>query len=281
MADVVEEGSIRSLEEWRASMDASIRKENNWLALAGLFWLRQGDNSFGSAQSNDIVLPPPCPPHAGSFLLEDRTVRLQVANRELFRIEGRVAADGALEADVSDDPTRLSLGPLSMVMIQRDRRVGLRLWDNSRRIRETYPGRTWFPGDLAWRLDAAFKPYDPPRPISVLSVLGDPTDEAAVGRVEFTLRGQPCRLEALQTESGGLWLIFGDATNGSETYPSGRFLVCPAPDGGRAVVDFNRAYNPPCAFTRFATCPLPPPENVLELRIEAGERDRLLADSAA
>lgn len=263
---------IQDLEAWRESMDASIRKENGWLALAGLFWLQEGENTFGSAATNDIVLPDPAPRRTGSFHLRNGRIHLGPSDAGVLQINGQAAGASALELDISRDPAQISLGPLTMIVIQRGERIGVRLWDNNRQARQIYPRRTWFAGDRSWRLEADFKAHHPPIALSIPNILGEATEEASVGQVLFSWRDQEHRLEALQTESGGLWLIFGDRTNTSETYPSGRFLVCPPPGEGRVVVDFNRAYNPPCAFTDFATCPLPPRENVLDLRVQAGER---------
>lgn len=263
---------IQDLEAWRESMDASIRKENGWLALAGLYWLQEGENTFGSAATNDIVLPDPSPRQAGTFHVRNGRIHLGPSNAGVLQINGQAAGASALELDTSGDPTHISLGQLTMIVIQRGEKIGVRLWDNNRLARQTYPRRIWFPGDLSWRLEADFKAHHRPITLSIPNILGEATEEAGVGQVVFSRRDQEHRLEAIQTESGGLWLIFGDLTNGAETYPSGRFLLSPPPAEGRVVVDFNRAYNPPCAFTDFATCPLPPRENVLDLRVQAGER---------
>jgi len=254
-------------------MDASIRKENGWLALAGLFWLHEGENRFGSEPSNDIVLPAPAaPPIAGSILLEHGRARLQGFTPGLLKVDGRDVDQAVLAPDTSGDPNRISLGPLAMIILERGSRTGVRLWDNSRADRLSFPRRIWFPEDPSWRIHADFHPHDPPKRLLVPSVSGDELEEAGPGRVAFNSQSAVHHLEALSTDAGGLWLIFGDRTNGNETYPSGRFLTCPAPEAGKVLVDFNRAYNPPCAFTMFATCPLPPAQNSLELRIEAGER---------
>lgn len=272
---------LHTLEEWRGTMDEAIRKEDSWLALAGLFWLHQGENTFGSADTNDIVLPDASPPHVGAFELNDDQIRVHSSPASGLQLDGRPAEEGELQPDSAGDPTRLDLGSLHMVVIQRGERLGVRLWDNDRQARTAHPGRIWFPGEPSWRLDAAFEPHDPPQALSILNVLGDTSLEPAVGRVTFNHHGQFFLLEALSSKAGGLRLIFGDRTNGGETYPSGRFLVCPPVESGRVKVDFNRAYNPPCAFTDFATCPLPPSQNFLDLRIEAGERYQPLPDPPA
>lgn len=280
MGQAAEENYIHTLKEWRSSMNDAIRKEDGWLALGGLFWLRQGVNTFGSAITNDIVLPDSSPPHAGVIDLEDGRMHLKTSSPGMLRINGRTAEAGVLQPDSSGDPTRVSLGPLTLIIIQRGERHGVRLWDNTRRSRTTYPARTWFPPDISWRLEVDFEPHDPPLAISIPNVLGDSTDEPAVGRITFSHHGQSYALESLQSEADGLWLIFGDRTNGQETYPSGRFLMCPASEHGRVTLDFNRAYNPPCAFTEFATCPLPPYQNLLDLKVKAGERYRPLTASS-
>jgi len=265
--------SPQTLEDWRESMDASIRKENGWLALAGLFWLHEGENRLGSAASNDIVLPAPtAPPIAGSILLEHGKARLQVFTPGLLKIDGKDVDQAVLEPDTSSDPTRITMGPLAMIILERGSRKGVRLWDNSRAARLSFPRRIWFPEEPSWRIQADFHPHEPPRRLQVPTVLGNELEEAGVGRITFVSQDAVHHLEALSTDAGRLWLIFDDRTNGQETYPSGRFLTCPAPEAGKVMVDFNRAYNPPCAFTMFATCPLPPEQNLLDLRVEAGER---------
>lgn len=276
MSTPSDENDLHELDRWRDSMDAALRKENGRLAVAGLFWLRQGENTFGPAETNDIVLPAPSPPRAGVFLLKEGRVHLNMLQPSALQVTGLATEDAALEPDASGEPTLVSCGPLTMIVIQRAQGLAIRLWDNRRLVRETFPGRVWFAADSTWRIEAVFRPHDPPRLIRIPDILGDSVDETSIGRVEFDRGGRRHRLEALPTESGGLWLIFGDRTNGRETYPSGRFLVCPPPEHGRTTVDFNRAYNPPCAFTEFATCPLPPRDNLLDLSVEAGERYRPL-----
>jgi uncharacterized protein (DUF1684 family) len=270
--DVDEEIYFRSIEEWRASLDASIRKEDGWLALAGLFWLHEGDNTFGSAHTNDIVLPDVSPPRLGSYFLDGGQVSLRARHGEGLLLDGQAATDSVLAPDISGDPTRISSGPLTMIVIRRGERLGIRLWDNGRSERQTFARRSWYPTDLAWRVKASFEAHDPPMTLAIPNVLGDWSNEVSAGSITFEREGRPHRLEAVQTEAGELWLIFADRTNDVETYPSGRFLICPLPEHGRVTVDFNRAYNPPCAFTEYATCPLPPRQNVLHIRVEAGER---------
>jgi uncharacterized protein (DUF1684 family) len=273
MPEMSGDSNPQTLEGWRESMDASIRKENGWLALAGLIWLHEGENRFGSAASNDIVLPATAaPPIAGSILLEHGEARLQVFTPGLLEVDGRDVDQAVLEPDTSGDPNRITLGPLAMIILERGSRTGVRLWDNSRAARLSFPRRIWFPEDPSWRILADFHPHDPPRLLQVPTALGDELGEAGVGRVTFISQRAVHHLEALGTDAGGLWLIFGDRTNGNETYPSGRFVTCPAPEAGKVLVDFNRAYSPPCAFSMFATCPLPPAQNLLDLRVEAGER---------
>lgn len=277
------------IEEWRAKRLAGLIREDGWLSLVGLWWLEPGANAAGSAAGSRVALPPPAPAVAGSFAVTEGRVSFAPAPG----VEGVAAvgeaADGGdptlaplapgagveLVSDVAKGgPTVLALGSLRFFVIDRDGRLGVRVKDLESPARREFAGLEYFTIDPSWRLEARFEPYDPPKKIPVPNVLGTVSDEDSPGAVVFTRDGATYRLDAI-AESGesDLFLVFGDKTNGHETYGGGRFLYTdpPGPDGG-VVVDFNRAYNPPCAFTEFATCPLPPPDNKLPIRVEAGEK---------
>ena len=259
---------------WRSRREAALRRPLGWLSLAGLAWLKPGPNRLGASPSSDIVLPAG-PPLAGEMRLEgDRVITTAASNT--LRHDGQPAEQVVMrsDGDVDDDeePTLLELGELRMCIIRRGERHGLRVWDTNAPALRSFEGIPHFPVDRRWRLEAVLEPGTA-RTIAVPDVLGDVEDEESLGTIAFEVGGATYRLETLPGgPSGELWLIFADATNGIETYGGGRFLYTDAPDAaGRLFVDFNMAYNPPCVFSPYATCPLPWPANRLPIRIEAGE----------
>lgn len=233
---------------WRAKREADLRRPDGWLSLVGLHWLHPGENRL--------------PGLPGRFLVE----------RDQVRLVGESGDELALHDDVEGEPTVVESGAISFHLIRRGERLGIRVRDGDAPTRKAFRGLEHFPIDPKWQVTARFEASDR-RTIDVPNVLGDVDLEPSPGSVEFTVGGVSCRLDALAGDEGGLWLVFGDATNDVETYAGGRFLKTDAPSaGGSVVIDFNRAYNPPCVFTPYATCPLPPPQNRLSVRIEAGER---------
>jgi uncharacterized protein (DUF1684 family) len=263
-----------STEAWRHKMENNLRAPNGWLALAGLIWLHEGVNLVGTDPAADVHLPAgTASSNLGRIEVHGSEAVLHVTGNDPTRVQGTLVERVALVPDVGDSPTYVDLGELRLVLIRRGPRLGIRLWDNRRPERSAFPGRLWYPIDPAWRVTASFAAHDPPLALSVPNVQGEVNQERAVGKVVFAISGTSCSLEALTEDEGELFLIFADPTNGDTTYPSGRFLYTAAPSEGSVVLDFNRAYSPPCAFTPFATCPLPPSENRLAVRVEAGEMD--------
>lgn len=261
----------QELERWRREADQSLRAPNSWLALAGLHWLSEGSHSIGSHPSQDVLLPEGSPATIGTLSVSGSTVAFEAHPQAGVRIDGKADRRATMRSDSEGEPTRVEVGPLAMIVIERGSRWGLRIWDNSRPELEAFPGRRWYPADLAYRVEGRFdSPSDRPTMI-VPNETGAPTEEPVAGVVSFDLLGQAACLTALPRARGQLFLIFGDATNGDTTYPPGRFLVAGPPDHGTLLLDFNYAYNPPCAFTPYATCPLPPAQNVLRFPIQAGE----------
>jgi uncharacterized protein (DUF1684 family) len=258
-----------SVEAWRRQRYAALRRDIGWLTLAGLDWLREGENRVGSAPGNDVVLPGG-PSTAGTLTVDELG---RVSASGAFVHDGGPVLDLPMLSDADGEPTLLELGTLRLCVIRRGDRLAVRTWDTEAELRRAFSGMDHWPVDAAWRLEARFEPA-PGRSVPVPDVIGTAEEQASPGDVMFEVDGQEHRLQALAVgDSGELWLVFGDATNGDETYGGGRFLYTEAPaSDGRLVVDFNRAYNPPCVFTPYATCPLPWPANRLPIRIEAGER---------
>jgi uncharacterized protein (DUF1684 family) len=243
--------------EWHAKREAALKAENGWLSLTGLFWLREGANHFGTEAKNDIVLTDG-PARAGVF--------------ELHQGKVTVSMDGSTRAVVPDSADVVKVGRLNLLVIQRGDRVGIRLKDPDSQARREFHGIESFPANEALRVTAKF--VNEARKIPILNVLGQTEPSDSPGYAVFRLQGQELRLYPILEEPGAtqLFYIFRDQTSGKETYGAGRFLYSDMPKDGQVVLDFNKAYNPPCAFTPYATCPLPPPENRLAIRIEAGEK---------
>lgn len=250
---------------WRAARDARLRDPDGWLTLVGLHWLEPGENSFGSAPDNDLVLRGRgVPARIGTLALADERV--------VLRRDGE--PDLSLATDLTGEPTTLDAGTLRMYVIQRGDRFGLRVRDHASPAIEAFTGMDHFPVDPRWRLEARLDPAEPGATLEVMDVIGLVTREPCAGVVTFEADAREWHLSALpgDPDEGTLWLIFADGTNGRTTYGGGRFLYSePVQSDGRVVVDFNLAYNPPCVFTPYATCPLPPAVNRLPLAIEAGE----------
>jgi uncharacterized protein len=260
------------IEQWQHRYEAALRADDGWLTLAGLFWLKEGENTIGTDRKNSFVLPKgSAPVLAGFFEFHDGTTSFQPAVGANFTLNGQpLGSRVTLKPDSSGSPDVLRLNDLTMFVIQRGERFGIRVKDKNSATRKAFIGLKYFPIEEQYRVTARFVSYDPPKKIAVPNILGDTEEESSPGYVEFTLNGQKCRLDPVSA-GDQLFFIFRDLTSGRETYPSGRFLYTCMPKNGEVVLDFNKAVNPPCAFTSFATCPLPPRQNHLPVRVEAGE----------
>jgi hypothetical protein len=263
------------VEKWRADRVHRLTADDGWLTVIALSWLEEGDNRVGSDSSNRIVLPPgKAPTLLGTIHLSRGNARLTVAPGVSVAHDGKPIASLDLVSDEKGEPTVVRYGTLSFHLIKRGDRLGVRVKDSASPSRRRFHGIESFPVAAAWRLPARLVPYQPKKSIPIPNVLGNVTREPSPGAVVFTVGGKEYRLDAVdEPGTDDLFLIFADRTNGTQTYGAGRFLYAPRPGpDGRTVVDFNKAYNPPCAFTAFATCPLPPPQNRLPIPVEAGEK---------
>ena len=259
-------------DKWKADLEQERREQ--WLTLAGLFWLKPGENPLGSAPGNAVVLPGKgAPAHAGALTLAGKDVAVKFAPGVNALVDGTPATEGKLAADVTGHPTVVQMGSLRFEVIQRGERTGIRLWDLDRAEAKSYRGAIFYPLKLEYRVVASWVPYDKPRMIRVPNVLGDVSETPATGEVRTTVGGQGISLVAVGGDPAkGFFLIFNDPTRKSETYPAGRFLDTGPVKDGQVVLDFNYAYNPPCALTPYATCPLPPVQNQLTVAVPAGEK---------
>jgi hypothetical protein len=261
------------VEAWHRERHERLRSPDGWLSLVGLYWLGEGDNHFGAHPANEIVLHAHgIHPREGTLHLEDGQVRLVPHEDTGVLLEGGPPTEMRLLADTDGDPTILELGSLRMHVIRRGERLALRVRDREAPTLGTFTGVDRFATDPTWRIVGRVQPMDG-KTVEIVDVTGRVSREVSPGRFIFQRDGREWGITALDGEDDTLWLVFGDATNGRETYGGGRFLYTdPKGADGTIVADFNLAYNPPCVFSEFATCPLPPAENRLDLRIEAGER---------
>jgi uncharacterized protein len=261
----------QSVFKWREEVDTNLRRENGWLALAGLFWLRRGSNLIGSDPESDILLPKRAPARLGRFEFDGNNVTLNVQANLPVEVNGVVTRSALLDADQEDVPSFITFEDIRMVVLRRSKGVGIRLWDNTREERRLFPSRQWYPVKKNLRVPAAYIRYETPRVVKMPDILGAILDEPMQGFVTFELDGQNHELIVEELPDHRLFIQFMDLTNGNPTYPSGRYHYTDAHENGQVFVDFNKAYSPPCAFTEYATCTFPPQENRLHVAIEAGE----------
>lgn len=266
---------VASIEEWHATRLDNLQKEDGWLALAGLYWLEPGENTFGSAKSNKIVFPEgKIAAQAGSFILDGDVVKLQVSKAADITINNEPVKQQVVYTSGTEHAPEMRYGSLKWVVIKRGDKYGVRLWDAKSEARQAFAGIERYPVLPTWKLEARLEQNPLPKQIPITNVLGQTSQEPSPGAVVFTVEGQQYRLDALE-EGEELFIIFADKTNGTDTYGSGRYLYMPKPGAdGKTVIDFNKAYSPPCAFTGFATCPLPPKQNFLPISITAGEKSK-------
>jgi uncharacterized protein (DUF1684 family) len=261
---------VQSFEKWKAEQIDDLKK--NWLPLAGLYWLKPGANSFGSDAANAIVFPKG-PAHAGEFDLEGNDVTIKALPEAGATLAAKPLTSAKLDPDISGHASVIEMGTLQFHVIVRGERVGIRLKDTDSAAVRSFHDLMFYPLDTNYRVTAKWVPSDGKKTVDVPNVLGDVSSTPVVGTVVFKINGQELRLTDLGgSPSKGLFFVFNDLTAKSDTYPGGRFLETDPVVDDTVLLDFNRAYNPPCAVTPYATCPLAPKENRLQVAIAAGEK---------
>ena len=264
------------IEEWRAERLARLSADDGWLTLTGLYWLEPGKNTFGSAPDSTVVVPDPSVPgEAGILVLgDDGDVVVSVPDDSGVTINGEPLGTERLKTDADGAPDVIAAGRAHFFIIKRGDKVGARMKDPEAPTRLAFEGIKHFPISPAYRVEATLEPYDELREVAIPTVLGQESTMLAPGVLRFTLNGTEMTLEPYvgSADAERYFLIFRDGTSAVTTYGAGRFLSADAADDGTTHLDFNLAYNPPCAFTPYATCPLPPPQNWLSAPIEAGEK---------
>ncbi|MFN8447652.1 MAG: DUF1684 domain-containing protein [Anaerolineae bacterium] len=259
------------IQVWRQEMDERLRSDTGWLTLTGLYWLHEGENTLGSDPACDVFLPESAPQRVGVLEFHDQAVTLHVTTDVEVRVDNEPTQSAVLRDDHDPlGPSPVQIGSVSFNVIKRADQYGIRVRDRDNPARLAFTGRRWFSVDPAYQVTAAFVPHPQARELVITNSVGIDIAMSNPGYVEFRLEDQDVRLAAFSAGEGELWFVFRDASE--RTYRAGRFLYGSLRDDGTAILDFNKAYNPPCAFTPYATCPLPPKENILPLKIEAGEQ---------
>ncbi|MFC1639791.1 DUF1684 domain-containing protein [Gemmatimonadota bacterium] len=265
---------LAEIEEWHSRRVESLKQPDSWFSVVGLYWLEAGPNSFGSDSNNTLVFPAAAPPRIGMFFRTGTSVEMVVEAGVPVTHDGDMVSSLELTSNDPRRPTVARLGSFQWFVIERADRVGIRLRDTAAPAIEAFDGIEMFPISLSWRIPARLDRYDPPKMIRIPNIIGTVSVQPSPGAVVFEVDGEELRLDVTGDPNGERFsIVFGDRTNAAETYGGGRFLTVNAPDeNGHMFIDFNKATNPPCAFTAFATCPLPPRQNHLTARIEAGEK---------
>jgi uncharacterized protein (DUF1684 family) len=263
---------IPAIEAWRAKHEVDYRRD--YASIAGLYPLKAGANSAGSAAGNDIVLPGSVPPTVGTFTLSGKTVRFEPApGVTVLKKDQPVTAAIDVRDDSAPGADELTIGPVRLVVHVSGDERSLRVRDPNGPLAKGFLGFTWFPIDLSYRVVGRFIKDAEPKRIDVANTYGDIDTYTSEGVVEFTLQGRTLRLRPFTTRPKRFYFVFKDASSGSETYEAARFVYADLADDGTVLLDFNQAYNPPCAFNPYTTCPIPLKENNLPIKVLAGEKD--------
>jgi len=267
MAETIDARYREEIEQWRQKREAALRADGGWLTVSGLFWLKEGPNSIGSDASNDILLPESAPAHLGAIEIHSDRATFTGRDRAVT-LHGKPVTNAEIHPDGSD---ALVAGPLQLLLIKRGARLALRLKDNNSKARREFTHLSWYPVDEDWQITAKFIPAPTATKLVFDTVIGEQETSDSPGYAAFERDGKTFRLQAAG-EGKRLFFVLRDQTSGKTTYPASRFLYSEPARDGFVTLDFNKAQNPPCAFTDYATCPLPPPQNRLALAITAGER---------
>jgi uncharacterized protein (DUF1684 family) len=264
---------FQAIQEWRVKMDADLRREKNLLALAGLFWLRDGYNTFGSSPDNDILLPDRAPRLIGAFGFDNNSIRLHIETGQSGELNGKPIRSGVmLNTDHEDQPNLIKFEELRLVVFRRADRLGVYVWDDLRPRQIEFPPRTWFPVDEKHRVTARYTPYLLPIKVDLPNSFGEIENDMMLGYVTFKFGDKNCKLDATELPDGSLYLQFNDLTNGGGTYPGGRYLITEeVAEDGQVIIDFNKSYNPPSAFNQYTLCTYASKKNHLNVAMDAGE----------
>jgi uncharacterized protein (DUF1684 family) len=263
----------QEIQKWRAQRVERLTKPGGWLTLVGLDWLKNGKNKLGSAKDNDIVIAT-APAYLGTITLTGGKAAIALDPQAGATVDGAKKLGAELLDDTHEKPTTIAFGTTSFYLIKREDKVGLRIRDTEAPTRKHFAGIDNFEIDPSWRIEAKWEAYNPPHEVEESNIIGQIDKVIVPGAAVFQRDGKTYRVEPVIETPGDteLFLVFSDKTSGKETYGAARFVYTEAPKDGKVILDFNKAYNPPCAFTPFATCPLPTAQNRLQTRVTAGEK---------
>ena len=267
-----QENYIRELKEWKSGRIERLKSKTGWLNLAGLYWLNEGDNQFGSDSSNKIIFPAIAPAFCGNIRLKNDSVFFTADPIQSINVNGNPVSEMSLKNDMEVSPTVMETGSLAWMIIKRDTQYGIRLRDYKHPRVHELDSIPSYPVEMKWRITADFIPFDTIRKIEVGTVTGGTESDDCPGILTFKINRKKYTLFPFR-EGDEFFIIFADKTSGKDTYGTGRFMYTNGPDSkNKVIIDFNKAYNPPCAFSSFATCPMPPRENILDVEVTAGEK---------
>lgn len=263
---------VAELEAWRNKMSDDLRAPDSWLSLAGLFELREGEQTIGSDESCDVALPASAPAHLGVLRFEANRTHLSITSNVPILVDGAPAREAALldDDDGAATPTKVRVGTITFFVHSYDGRYAIRVKDSANPAIAAFAGRVWFEANPAYKVRGQFVPQV--QEVRIETMVNTSSMQQSPGVLNFALHGQPLQLVVTRRSGDKAYVLMRDATSGKETYGAVRFLTVDVDDDNNADVDFNKAYSPPCAFTPYATCPLPPRQNILPVRVEAGER---------
>lgn len=270
----ISEDYVRQVKAWKQDRVESLKSPTGWLRLDGMFWLDEGENSFGSGEDQDIQFPEgTIPENAGTLVFESGQVTMNVAEGVTITHEGEPLSEMVLFDGENEDTPHVEHESLEWFVIVREDLVGIRLFNKDNEKADQFTGFDSYPIDPKWNRRARFIPNPEGTTMSVLNVLGQELEVASPGVLEFSIDGEIYTLDAIDSDDN-MFMIVGDQTNETETYQAGRYIYVDFPEEGSQYtnIDFNKIYNPPCAFSVFTTCQLPPPQNQLEVAITAGEK---------
>ncbi len=261
------------VDTWHNERVESIQERDGWMKLAGLYWLDEGENTFGTADKNDVRFPEgTVPEQAGYFMVEGSEVSIHLNEDLDIKLEDGSALDSST-IFTPDEAKRLVYDRLLWTVIQREDKIGIRLFDEESPYYTSFTGFDRYPVDLKWRVEAEFVPHEDRSSIAVTNILGQTVEDDSPGKLVFEIDGEEYSLDVLDADDS-FFIPFGDETNRGETYGSGRYIYTDTPDDdGKVIIDFNKSYNPPCAYNPYTTCQLPPDQNRLSIAVTAGEKD--------